>query len=328
MMTKQQQQQQNNEPNVPGLPCVLRMTGDLTMKFSSQLLILVTALLMTGCNSTGDNEMKAGLPLGEHEHKLLLNPEKFADLEQGFESCWEIVKTTAEANAVQVKEYDEDFERSHYYAAFYDTDDLQLSRKGFLIRKRTKVKDGRPDDTFKLTLKFKSTDHAEAAAADVHLAEEYDSKQDNPEVEADIVNGPGPDSEPSTFYTVKNSIKLEQDPGGTVADYASVFPVLGTLGIDPATKLVPVNGIEVDVHVVTPGRLDFGNDLSGEVDISVWIIDGKAIPEFSFDHSLDHWESVPSSSVDACESFVGLLQKAAPEWCVDGKLKSTFVYEK
>ena len=148
------------------------------MKVSSQLLILVTAILVTGCNSTSDEEVKAGLPLSEHEHKLLLNPEKFADLEQGFESFWEIVKTTAEANAVQVKEYDEDFERSRYYAAFYDTEDLQLSRKGFLIRKRTKVKDGRLDDTFKLTLKFKSTDHAEAAAADVHLAEKYDSKQD------------------------------------------------------------------------------------------------------------------------------------------------------
>lgn len=306
------------------------MTGDLTMKLLSQVLILVTALLMTGCNSTGDEKVKAGLPLREHEHKLLLNPEKFADLEQGFERCWGIVKTTAEANAVQVEEYGEDSERSHYYAAFYDTEDLQLSSKGFLIRKRTKVKDGVPSDSFKLTLKFKSADHAAAAAAaaDVLLAEEYDPKQEIAEVEADIVNGPSPDSTPSSFYTVKNSIKLKQDPGSTVADYASVFPVLGTLGVDLEAKLVPVNGIEVDVHVFTPGRLDFGNDISGEVDISVWMIDGKAIAEFSFDHSLDNWESVPSSSVDPCESFISLIQKAAPEWCVDGKLKATFVYEK
>ena len=325
MMAKQQR---NDEPHVRRKPCVLRMTGDLTMKLSSQLLILVLITLLAGCNSTGGDEEKAGLPLGEHEHKLLLNPEKFEDLEQGFEGCWEIVKATAEANGLQVIEYDEDYDRSRYYASFYDTDDLQLSRKGFLIRKRTKVKDGRRDDTFKLTLKFKSTDLAAAAAADVLLADGHNSKQGDIEVEADIVNGPGPDSEPSTFYTVKNSIKLDKDPGGTLADYAAVFPVLGTLGIDPATELVPVNGIEVDVYVVTPGRLDFGNDLSGEVDISVWIIDGQAIPEFSYDHSLDHWESVPSSSVDLCESFIGLLQSAAPEWCVDGRLKSTFVYEK
>lgn len=298
------------------------------MKFSSQLLILVSALLMTGCNSTGDEKVKAGLPLSEHEHKLLLNPEKFADLDEGFDGLWEIVKSTAEANGVQVQEYVEDYERSRYYAAFYDTEDLQLSRKGYLIRKRTKVKDGHRDDKYKLTLKFKTTDHAEAAAADVHLSEEYDSKQEPLEVEADVVNGSGPDSEPSTYYTVKKSITLNKDPGGTLADYAAVYPVLGTLDIDPATKLVPVNGIEVDVYVVTPGKLDFGNDVSGEVDISVWMIDDEAIAEFSFDHSLDHWESVPSSSVEACESFVNLLQKAAPEWCVDGKLKSTFVYKK
>jgi len=61
---------------------------------------------------------------------------------------------------------------------------------------------------------------------------------------------------------------------------------------------------------------------------SAWLIDGQTIPEFSFDHSLDHWESVPAASVDPCESFVGLLQRAAPDWCVDGKLKSTFVFGK
>jgi hypothetical protein len=309
-------------------PSVPRMTGDLKMKFSSRLLMLVLFTLLAGCGSAGDDEVKAELSLSEHEHKLLLNPAKFADLDQGFESWWEIVKTTAEAHGVQVEEYVEDYERSRYFAAFYDTEDLQLSKKGFLIRKRTKVKDGRRDDTVKLTLKFKSTDQAEAAAADVRLAAAHDPEREQPEVEADVVNGPGPDSEPSTFYTVKKSLKTDQDPTGTLAEYAAVYPVLATLGVDPAANIVPVNGIEVDVHVVTPGRLDFGNGLTGEVDISVWLIDDQVIGEFSFDHSMEDMDGAPSSSVDRCESFVAHLQKAAPEWCVDGRLKATFVYEK
>lgn len=293
-----------------------------------KLLFLVLVTLLAGCNSTGGNEENGGLPLNSHEHKLLLNPDKFGDLGQGFEAYWDIVVATAEAHELQVIEFDKKHDQKHNQVAFYDTDDLQLSSKGFLIRKRSKVKDGSRDEALTLTLKFKSTTYAAAAAADLVLAEGYKPKQDEIEVEADIINGPNPDSEPSTFYSVQNSTVLDMDPGSTLADYVEIFPVLGTLGLALTTELVPVNGVEIDEYIVKPGRIDFGNDLFGRVDMSVWIFNGKMIPEFSFDHPLDGWESVPPSSVDQCELFVGLLQSAAPEWCVDGKLKAAFVFEK
>ena len=140
------------------------MIGVLKMTKFAKLMALMLIPLLVGCAPKGDDEVKAELPMSEHEHKLLLNPEQFENLEQGFQGCWELVKTTAEENGVQVVEYDEDYERSHYFAEFLDTEDLQLSKKGFLIRKRTKVKDGQRNDTFKLPLKFKTTDHAAAAA--------------------------------------------------------------------------------------------------------------------------------------------------------------------
>lgn len=130
-----------------------------------------------------------------------------------------------------MEESEDPFARKNRYVAFYDTHDLQLRQRGYVIRKRTKIVDGERDDEFTLTLKFKSLDHAVAVAADVGLAEGYVPKDAEIEVEADIIDAVDPDGEMVVGYSVANSTKMDRDVGGALGDYADVFPVLGALGV-------------------------------------------------------------------------------------------------
>jgi len=289
---------------------------------------VILVLFVTGCNDTAENEAAAPMPLNSHEHKLLLNKDRFEDMESAFSDYWLIVKTVAEEQGLKIREFENGFEWKHNQVAFYDTEDLELNKKGFLIRKRAKYKKGQLDSAFTLTLKFKADDYESASMVDLALAEGYKPKSDEIEVEVDIVAGAHPDSEPSEFYSVQNSVVLDVDTGNTLADYAKIFPVLGTLGLDLSLVLKPVNGIEAEEFIVKTGYIDFGNDLLGRVDMSAWIIDGKIIPEFSYDHPLDNWDDIPSESVNECEAFLAALQEKAPDWYVDGRLKAAFVFER
>ena len=293
-----------------------------------RVLIVILVPFMMSCNDSGSDEAVKRMPLNSHEHKLLLNKDKFEDMDSAFRDYWDIVKTVAEEQGLKINEFDGGFERKHNQVAFYDTDNLDLNKNGFLIRKRIKYKKGQLDSAFILTIKFKANDYESASMADLALGEGYKPKSDVIEVEADIVAGAHPDSEPSVFYSVQNSVVLDVDPGSTLADYVKIFPVLKTLGLDLSLVLKPVNDIKAEEFIVKTGFIDYGNDLFGRVDMSAWIINGNIIPEFSYDHPLDNWDDIPSESVDECEAFIAALQQKAPDWYVDGKLKAAFVFAK
>jgi len=289
---------------------------------------VILVLFVTGCNDTTENEAATPMPLNSHEHKLLLNRSKFEDMESAFRDYWEIVKTVADEQGLQIIEFDGKFDLKHKKVVFYDTVKLHLSSNGILIRKRTKYKNGELDSSYTLTVKYKSDNYESSAGVDLNTGAGYYPTQDVIEVEVDIVNGALPESAPSMVYSVQNSVVLDAEPGITLADYAKIFPVLKTLGLDLSQALVPVNGIEAEEYIVKPGKIDFGNGLFGRADMSVWIINGNIIPEFSFDHPLDNWTVIPSESVDECEAFIAALQRKAPDWYVDGRLKAAFVFER
>ena len=289
--------------------------------------LVILMILLVSCNTADKNEPVKKLPLNSHEHKLLLNADKFENVEQAFVDYWNIVQLVAAEQKNEIIEFENKFAQKHRVVHYYDTQYFDLRKKGFLIRKRTKLIGTQLDSSFTITLKFVDKEYDRAAITDLTLGEGFISKDSVLVVEADFVNGKSADSKPTILYSAQNSIVLNEEPGETLADYAKIFPILVTLDIDLSEKLIPVNGIEAKEYGIKPGLIDFGNNLLGEVGISVREINGLKIPEFSFDHGLDNWNQIPEKNKKECEEFINHLQANSPDWFVEGKLKTAFVFE-
>jgi hypothetical protein len=296
------------------------------LKFGKTILFILIVFLIS-CNTVDKKETENRLPLNSHEHKLLLNANKFENTENAFSEYWQIVKKIAIEQDLKVVEFENNLKQKHRVVHYYDTQYFDLRKKGFLIRKRTKLIGTHLDSTFTITFKFVDEEYDRAAITDLTLGEGYIPKDSVLVVEADFVNGKSEDSKPTIFYSAQNSIVLNEEPGETLADYAKIFPILVTLEIDLSEKLIPVNGIEAKEYGIKPGLVDFGNNLLGEVGISVREINGLKIPEFSFDHSMEGWKEIPEKNKKECEGFINHLQANAPDWFVEGKLKTAFVFE-
>jgi len=298
--------------------------GELKMVKFGKIFFII--LFLISCNTTEKAESQKRLPLNSHEHKLLLNAKKFENLEEAFSEYWEIVKLVAIKQNLKVVEFENKFKQKNRIVHFYDTKNFDLRKNGFLLRKRTKLYGDKPDSNFTLTIKFIHDEFNKAASTDLKLGAGYIPKDSVLVVEADIVNGKKADSNPTVFYSTQNTTILNKEPGELLADYAKIFPIIKLLSIDLSLNLAPVNGIEAMEYNIKPGLIDFGNELFGEVGISVREINGQKIPEFSFDHSMEGWKEIPEKSKKHCESFIRHLQAKEPDWFVDGKLKTSFVF--
>jgi len=289
--------------------------------------LLVLIMFLVSCGNSEKNEIVKQLPLDAHEHKLLLNNEKFENIQNAFSEYWEIVKQVASEQDLKVVEFENKFKQKNRIVQYYDTKNFDLRKKKFLIRKRTKLIGNELDTTFTYTFKYINEDFDKAATMHLVLGEGYIPKDTVLVAEADIVNGKNADSKPTILYSTKISTIINKEPGELLSDYAKIFPILATLDIDPSEKLMPVNGVEAKEYNIKPGIIDFGNNLLGEVGMSVREINGYKIPEFSFDHSLEGWKDIPDKSKKDCAEFINHLQANAPDWYVEGKLKTAFVFD-
>jgi len=293
-----------------------------------KILLFILSLVLISCTSSEKGKSSDGLPLNSHEHKLMLNSGKFEDMDKAFHEYWAIVKKAADEQGYKIDRHPNNFKQKHNLVQFFDTKDLDLNKKGFLIKKKYKYEEDKLASKFTLKLKFKSEKYETIAHADLSTSKNYIPKKAEIEVELDIVNADKPEGTPAIYYSAQNSVVLSTETGNTLADYRKIFPVLNTLGLDSSLEITAVNDVKAEEYNVVLGLIDFGNGLLGEMDMSAWIIDGKIIPEFSFDHPLDNWDKIPAESKNACEQFVSVLQKKAPEWCADGNLKSSFVFNR
>jgi len=291
-------------------------------------LLCILLPFIISCNPNPKEEKCEPLTLSAHEHKLLLDSSKFEDMENAFEEYWEIVKDVATESGFKVVESENKFEQTQRLVSFFDTKNLDLNQKGYVIRKRSDIKNGQIDSLFKLTIKFKSQELDIAACTKLPFGDGYTPKDAELELEADFINGSKSDDKPSVNYSVGNSVMIHELPGKTLADLSNIFTPLKSLDVDLTEEILPVNGIEAKSYVVNPGTIDFGSGIVAEADISVWNINGKIIAEFSFDHSMSDWENKLDKSVKGCEEFINHLQEKAPEWYVDGKSKSSFIFNK
>ncbi len=269
--------------------------------------------------------------LNSSEYKLLLNPEMFGDYQQGFAQYWDIIKTVAAEQGIEILEKEEPLKLSHKEISFFDTENLDLRKQSFLLRQKVKYSGDHKQPGFEYGLKYRQANPEKTLSLDLAMAEGYVPKYDKIELESDIVYYSVKNDSLDITYAVSNSIQLEEQPIMTLAEFIKIYPLLGDLGIDPQTELSIVAGIAPDEWMVKPGKLDFGGGLYGRMDMTVWFLETEAgiisIPEFSFDHDFNHnaeWDEV---AMLKCTEFINELYKTNPNWVVPGALKAAYIFE-
>lgn len=314
------------------------------MRMSKNFLFILSASLVlsfiVNCSASKEamvvEEVVAEEPapayfLNSSEYKLLLNAEKFSDLEEGFAAYWDIVKAVAAEQGVPVLEKEEPLKLGHKQVSFWDTEGLDLRKNSFLLRRKSKYKGEEITPGYEFGLKFRQPDPETTLTKDLTMTEGYVPKFDRIELESDIVYYSVLNGGDDVTYAVSNSVQLDDMPSSTYGGFVEIYPVLATLGIPEDAELSMVAGAAVEEWMVKPGKLEFGDGLYGRMDMSVWIVDTDEgelrIAEFSFDHDFLQDRQYDAEAMKKCTDFIVKLNEKAPEWSAPGRLKAAYLFD-
>ena len=301
------------------------------MKRNIVLSIFVVIAIVGCCKIKNNNSIQDVANLTSSEYKLLLNPEYFDDYKQGFEDYWSIIQEVAAEQNIPILESDKPLTLGLRHVGFFDTQNFDLRKKGYVIRRRIALKKGERKLGVEYCLKYRSADPQNVTTADVTIAEGYTPKDDDIVLESDIVYNSILNQKTETVFSVQNSIELNDNPPMTIGEFAKIYPVLSTLEISLDEELLLVTGAESVEYKVKLGKLDFGDELYGKMSMSVWRVEleGKqlSIPEFSFDHPFHEDHKYSTESMELCTSFINKLYERNPEWATLGKSKTASLYE-
>jgi len=314
----------------------------MEMKHNLKIIIPLTiGMLLTACVSNTPAPVSELEPttvkstpeyfLNSSEYKLLLNAEMFGDYEKGFAEYWQIIKEVAAAEGIPVLEKDNPLKVKHKQVSFWDTEGLDLRKNSFLLRRKSKYKDGEIAPGYEFGLKFRQPDQATTLSKDLSMTDGYVPKFDRIELESDIVYYSAKNGGDDVTYAVSNSVQLDDMPSNTYGGFVKIYPVLATLGISEEAELSMVAGTAVEEWMVKPGKLDFGDGLYGRMDMSVWIVETEEgelrIAEFSFDHDFTKDSQYDAEAMKRCTTFINKLNDYKPEWSEVGKLKAAYLFE-
>ncbi len=260
------------------------------------------------------------------EYKLLLKPERFAD-EEGFRKFYKHAHHAAKGLGIHF-EKSEKHEPHVREVVFYDTPHSKLYTDGFILRKRTFFKKGRPEPNFELTIRYR---HPEAAAA------------------------AGIDMRPllPCIYTIKfkeEILQLKEKLGGMRMLYANgceldtpnviltqrfeiisqVFPGLQRVrSANPKATLGVVNDVTVDETLVHLGDMDFGGKAQCKGSVAVWrnrSTGRDMIAEFGYQLKFQGLASLHRKPRELSEEFFKALQVECGDWVALGTTKTALVY--
>ncbi len=296
------------------------------------LIAMLISMVLIGCSKNKNNkELQNVANLNSSEYKLLLDPTIFGDYNDGFEKYWSIIKEVAEQENVPIIENENPLKPGLKHIGFFDTEDTDLRKNGYMLRRKIKFKNGERKPEVEFSLKFRSADAKIANTADVRIADGFTPKKDEIELESDIVYYSVKNGTKDITYSVQNIIDLDENPKSTIGEFVKIYPILSTLNIPLDEELVLIADTEAIEYMVRPGKLDFGDGLYGRMDMTIWLVelDGKqvSIPEFSFDHPFSEDKIYKQKSMERCKSFIDKLQKKHPEWVIPGKLKAAYLFE-
>jgi adenylate cyclase class IV len=266
----------------------------------------------------------ADMTVTSREMRLSLKSEFFTDREEGYRQYWTIVKTLATEMGVGVTEKKNAFKESGQKNRYYDTKNQDLSKNKYILRERSKIKDGILDWQSELTLKYRITAGENAFDNSIETGAAYKPAIKCEEDYTGFADGiVGKASSKTSFsHTVKKLPRVER---ATLGDYATIFPTLAKLGVNLNEPVYLTNGVSVNEYKVTPGALDFsGAEVA--VDICAWT-DEATDKLIAAELSWKHDAGVHASTIEKMDAFFTALQAKAPEWLIPGVTKTQMVSE-
>jgi hypothetical protein len=309
----------------------MKMNNRLNMKRNILIVALISISIVGCCKIKHNNDLENVVNLNSSEYKLLLNPDTFGEYKDGFEKYWSIIKEVAAEQNIPIIENKNPLKPSHKNIGFFDTEGMDLRKKGYMLRRKIKFNNNIQKSGVEFSLKFRSTKPEIANAADVKIGDGFTPKHDEIELESDIVYYSAKNGTTETTYSIQNVIELDESPKFTIDEFAKIYPILATLDISLDEGLKLIADTEPVEYMVRPGKLDFGDGLYGRMDMTIWLVElgGKQvrIPEFSFDHPFSEGKEYKSEAMERCTSFINKLQEKNPDWVILGKLKAAYLFD-
>ncbi|VTZ52614.1 conserved hypothetical protein [Methylocella tundrae] len=261
------------------------------------------------------------------EYKILLRPERFFNPSQ-FEVYWKKICAVAELHKVGVETYKDAFHRHVREVLFYDTENSDLYRNAFILRKRTFYTDGWPDPDHELTFKFRHPDLKVASGVDVTPYMEANAAIKFKEEILPLKDQIGGMRSLYSHNCVLMTPALELDQG--LKHIAGVFPCIGKLAGSPGDARVSlVNNLPVQEVQVNVGAFDFGHEMTAKATISIWrnrATETSLIGEFAFQVKFDNYDILHAKPKARSEDFFKDVQTHAPDWVALGTTKTAVVY--
>lgn len=250
--------------------------------------------------------MKAfNYPVTSREYKLMLNTDRFKDLEHGSKVFMNLIELLVHKEGGTVELTDKEEKRA---TSYLDTPELALRQLGYSLRLRKDAK------SFQINLKYRSSDRYLAANQDLSSSHP-DKKAVSHKFEEDIL--------PPfvSKFSHSASIKFDKHPDiKTVQQLVALFPGLEKLPLDADDAIRTINNFEAHEVVRKLCKFRFDDSIDLKACLSFWYLqenteDWPLVGEFSFDYDQPEdaikngeLESYPSAVVTGANRFFVALQ--------------------
>ena len=174
--------------------------------------------------------------IGSREYKIVLDASQLRPLpKDGLAELWAILKTEAGIhNVVMTEKTGNPFKSSSSFKEYYDTPDLALRQKGYLIRVTTAEKNGLPrKDKRTVTIKAIHSNAASALATPLKIVD----RAAKTSAEENVGIGPSCSLQGAIAKETSFSIEADALGSGTLADFGRFMPKLLELGLPAETHL-------------------------------------------------------------------------------------------
>lgn len=260
------------------------------------------------------------------EYKLILRPDRFRSSD-AFRDFGKLVRDVAGSVGVELSHHGESTGDRLREVVFFDTPRFHLYEGSFIVRKRTRHRDGWPTDDPELTFKFRHPDLDSAAAVDVRPARTAAYRIKFKEELLPLRDRLGG---MRSLYSHTCVLRLPDSRSGTlVAQAPRAFPALRPVLGRSGAPLDVVQGVHVTELLDELGILDFGHGATGKADVALWrttAIGPAIVGEFSYQVRFERASDLHEKSRARADRLFLRLQSAARRWLMLGVTKTAVVY--
>ncbi|WJV54882.1 hypothetical protein PCO85_05485 [Prodigiosinella aquatilis] len=210
--------------------------------------------------------------VNSREFKALLKNDHFKISRlEGYKKVWDKIKQASHFYGFEVEDSDNPFEEVYKVKEYFDTPNLTLRKRGFLIRQNSRVVNGKISYPVSLTAKELGRNTYRVLGSRLDFAEGITGKTEVEEKIAlndqGILDG---------YVEVKRKIYLnEERPSTSLKYFANIFPELSNIGLAPDTEL---ETYRMHSHRVYPGTIILSDKRRITFDFECCLYDNEEIP--------------------------------------------------